>query len=110
MARFQRLRAADHRRGQSSDNGQPFVKNFLSADEVLRTKIHVTKSGHATGLVKLSGILIRESKATVIRKELGDNLPEVELGDRETDFDFMFICKVWSLFCLSLYLAPSCKI
>lgn len=73
---------------------EAFAKDFLGADKVLGTEIEVNpKTKRATGFVHKSGVLVAERKLSAILKEFGDESPELGIGDRVTDHDFMSACK-----------------
>ncbi|KAJ9683523.1 hypothetical protein PVL29_019204 [Vitis rotundifolia] len=72
---------------------EAFLKDFLGADMVLGTEVDTYK-GRATGLVRGGGVLVGKSKAEALRKTFSEtSLPEIGLGDRETDYPFMSLCK-----------------
>ncbi|PWA47853.1 HAD-like domain-containing protein [Artemisia annua] len=71
-----------------------FVKEWLGGDKVIGTAIEVhLRTGKATGFVKEPGVLFGELKRLAVVKEFGDDIPDIGIGDRDTDFEFMSICK-----------------
>ena len=70
-----------------------FVREFLGA-EVAGTELETFASGKRfTGRIK--AVLVGEKKREVVERLFaGGDMPDVGLGDRESDHDFMAICKV----------------
>lgn len=73
---------------------ETFVRDYLGGEKVLGTEIEVDpRTKKATGFVKKPGVLVGDLKRLAILKEFGDVAPDVGIGDRETDHDFMLLCK-----------------
>lgn len=71
-----------------------FCKNYFGADKVVGTELDVTKSGRASGLVRKPGVIVGKFKEMALVQEFGSNLPDLGLGDGESDHYFMSKCKV----------------
>lgn len=77
---------------------EPFVKDFLGGTKVLGTEIEINpKTKKATGFVKSPGVLVGKWKRLALLNEFGDESPDIGIGDRESDHDFMSMCKVTNL-------------
>ncbi|KAL9259669.1 RRP6-like 2-like protein [Drosera capensis] len=71
-----------------------FVKEFMGADVVIGTELECSRNGERfTGFVKGNGVMVGERKRKAIVKEFGDELPDLGIGDRVTDHEFMAVCK-----------------
>ncbi|KAJ1298638.1 hypothetical protein BS78_01G469300 [Paspalum vaginatum] len=84
---------------------EPFLRDCLGADAVAGTEL-ATWRGRATGWVDARrGVLVGDAKADALRELVGDGeMPDVALGDdRESDCDFMSLCK-------EAYLVPRTRV
>ncbi|KAJ9563404.1 hypothetical protein OSB04_008564 [Centaurea solstitialis] len=74
---------------------ETFAKEFLGAEKVLGTEIEVDpRTKRATGFVKGPGVMVGKWKRFAVSKEFGEDLPDIGIGDRRSDYDFLSICKV----------------
>lgn len=73
---------------------EPFLKEYLGVEAVMGSELQITRSGYATGFVTGLGVLVGPNKERAVKKYFGDDVPDVALGDRVSDFPFMAVCKV----------------
>ncbi|XP_042396091.1 glycerol-3-phosphate 2-O-acyltransferase 4-like [Zingiber officinale] len=93
------FRACGRRRVVVTANPRVMVEEFarecLGADKVLGTELEVDeRTGRATGRVTADGVMVGRRKREAVEREFkAEPLPELGLGDRESDHDFMDLCK-----------------
>ncbi|KAJ4788396.1 Glycerol-3-phosphate acyltransferase [Rhynchospora pubera] len=69
-----------------------FVREYLGA-ECVGTELEVdSRTRRFTGRVK-GGVLVGLKKKEAVKRVFGDEMPDLGLGDRDTDHDFMALCK-----------------
>lgn len=71
---------------------EPFLKEYLSVEAVMGTELAFSKGGYATGFVTPPGVLVGWNKKRAVEKYFGPELPDIALGDRPSDFEFMDLC------------------
>lgn len=72
---------------------ESFVTKWLRGDLVIGTELEV-RDGIATGWVEEPGVVVGSKKMDGVLREFGESaLPDLGLGDRESDHDFMGLCK-----------------
>ncbi|KAJ0837202.1 putative glycerol-3-phosphate 2-O-acyltransferase [Helianthus annuus] len=73
---------------------ETFAKEVLGAEKVIGTEIEVdVRTKRATGFVMEPGVMIGELKKVAVVMEFGEELPDIGLGDRRSDCEFMSVCK-----------------
>ncbi|KAG0597387.1 hypothetical protein M758_UG334000 [Ceratodon purpureus] len=72
---------------------EPFLKEYLGVEAVVGTELAFSRGGHATGFVTLPGVLVGYNKKRAVEKYFGPDLPDVGLGDRPSDYEFLDLCK-----------------
>ncbi|EFJ24086.1 hypothetical protein SELMODRAFT_80614 [Selaginella moellendorffii] len=77
-----------------------FATTYLGADKVIGTELQVTRSGYATGFVKSPGVLVGVNKRRALKAVFGEEVPDLGIGDRSSDYPFMAFCK-------EAYIVPS---
>lgn len=96
---------------------EPFLKEYLDVEAVMGTEIQATSGGYATGFVasSSSGVLVGMNKRSAVKNFFANETPDIGLGDRESDYPFMSICKVSqslsffpSILSSLLPISPSC--
>ncbi|KAF3778365.1 Glycerol-3-phosphate 2-O-acyltransferase 4 [Nymphaea thermarum] len=81
---------------------EPFAIDCLGAHAVLGTELEVGQAGRLTGFLTGDGVLVGKLKRQAVLREFEKDQPDVGLGDRTSDHDFMALCK-------EAYMVPSFK-
>ncbi|CAN6462444.1 unnamed protein product [Victoria cruziana] len=79
-----------------------FARDFLGAHAILGTELEIGRGDRLTGFLTGDGVLVGELKRRAVLREFDKDQPEVGLGDRISDHDFMVLCK-------EAYIVPSFK-
>lgn len=72
---------------------EPFLKEYLDVEAVMGTELQISSGGYVTGFVTGPGVLVGAVKERAVKKYFGPDPPDVGLGDRQSDFLFMDLCK-----------------
>ncbi|CAM6093215.1 unnamed protein product [Calypogeia fissa] len=72
---------------------EPFLRDYLDVDTVLGTELQFSSGGYCTGFTTSRGVLVGPAKEMAVKRFFGAEKPDIGLGDRETDYNFMSLCK-----------------